>query len=68
MLEDKAVGLSIACGDEPLLDLVFCLGIAFERDVMKRGGRHLRPEEFLILGLLELEEGQRAASPIPKKQ
>jgi hypothetical protein len=28
---------------------------------MKRGGRHFRSEEFLILGLLELEEGQRAA-------
>src|SRR5436190_415503 len=61
MLKDKAVGLSIACGRESLLDLVLGFGVAFERDVMKRGGRHFRPEEFLIFGLLELEEGQRAA-------
>jgi hypothetical protein len=61
MFKDKAVGLSIARGCEPLLDLVLGLGIAFERDVMKRGGRHFWPEEFLILGLLELKEGQRAA-------
>ena len=33
MLEDKAIGLSITHGCEPLLDLVLGLGIAFERDV-----------------------------------
>ena len=59
MLKDKAVRLPIACSCEPLHDLVLGHGIAFERDMMKRGGRHLRSEEFLILGLLKLEEGQR---------
>src|SRR6266849_3128774 len=67
MLKDKAVGLSIARGREPLLDLVLGLGIAFERDVMKRGGWHLRTEELLILGLLELEEGQRTAIADPEE-
>ena len=62
MIEDEAVGLSIACGREPLLDLLLGLGIAFERDVMKRGGRHFRSEEFLILWLLELEEGSALPS------
>ena len=57
MLKDKAVGLSIARGREPLLDLVLRLGTAFEGDVMKRRGRHSRTEEFLILRFLELEEG-----------
>ena len=67
MFKDKAVGLSIARGCEPLLDLVLGFGIAFERDVMKRGGRHFRPEQFLILGLLELEEGQRTAIADPEE-
>ncbi len=34
---------------------------------MKRGGRHFRSEEFLILGLLELKEGQRAAVADPEE-
>ena len=67
MLEDKAVGLLVACGCEPLLDLVLCLGIAFERDVMKRGGGQLRTEEYLILGFFKLEEGQRAAVADPEE-
>src|ERR1700730_15728919 len=56
MLKDKGAGLTIARGREPLFDLVLRLGIALERDVMKRGGRHFRSEEFLILWLLELEK------------
>ena len=67
VLKSKAVGLSIARGCESLLDLVLGLGIAFERDVMKRGGRHFRSEEFLILGLLELEKGQGAAVADPEE-
>ena len=67
MLKNKAVGRSIACGRKPLLDLLLGLGIAFERNVMKRGGRHFRPEEFLILGLLELEEGQCTAVADPEE-
>jgi hypothetical protein len=34
---------------------------------MKRGGGHLRTEEFLILGFFELEEGQRAAVADPEE-
>src|SRR6266478_3367320 len=67
MLQDKGVGLTIARGGEPIFDLVLCLGITLERDVMKRGGRHFRSEEFSILGLLELEEGCRAAVADPEE-
>src|ERR1700686_4668830 len=44
-----------------LLDSSLRFRVHRERDVVKRRWRHLRPEFLLVLGVLELEEGESAA-------
>jgi hypothetical protein len=61
MLEREGIGLDIAGGADPRLDLALRVRVDVERDMAERGGRQRRIEQFLVGRIGELEEGQRAA-------
>src|SRR5579862_4852546 len=67
VLEHEMSGLLVSGLLEPLLDALLGLGVDVERDVMERRERHLGAELLLVLRLLELEEGGRAAVAEPEE-
>ncbi len=68
MFEDKGLWLFVARGRKPALDAGLRVLVDVECNVVKRRERHLRPELRLILGIRELEEGERATVREAEKQ